>query len=101
MKKTRLDNELPESILAWGWKYHHLGIPTDKIIPNEKYLPQFKFYVSSLIQALWVFFGRYNDVFAYPRFIASYAVSVRQYRILPSPSLQPGSFAKNVHRTFS
>ena len=28
-------------------------------------------------------FGRYNDVLAYPRSIASYAVSVRQYRILP------------------
>jgi len=46
MKKTRLDNELPESIEHWGWKYHHLGIPTEKIMPDEKYLPQFKLYVS-------------------------------------------------------
>ena len=46
MQKLRLDNELPESIEKWGWKYHHLGIPTDKELPNEKYLPQFKFYVS-------------------------------------------------------
>ena len=46
MKKIRKDNELPESIKKWGWKYHHLGIPTDKKMPNEKYLPQFKLYVS-------------------------------------------------------
>jgi hypothetical protein len=46
MQKIRLDYELPESIEKWGWKYHHLGIPSDKIMPNEKYLPQFKFYVS-------------------------------------------------------
>jgi hypothetical protein len=44
--KTRQDNELPESVEEWGWKYHHLGIPTKKKMPNEKYLPQFKFYVS-------------------------------------------------------
>jgi hypothetical protein len=46
MKIIRQDHELPESIEKWGWKYHHLGIPTDKIMPNERYLPQFKLYVS-------------------------------------------------------
>ena len=46
MKKHRLENELPESTEQWGWKYHHLGIPTDKVMPDEKYLPQFKMYVS-------------------------------------------------------
>jgi len=46
MQKTRLDYELPESIEQWGWKYHHLGIPTEKVMPDERYLPQFKFYVS-------------------------------------------------------
>jgi hypothetical protein len=44
--KIRLDHELAECIEQWGWKYHHLGIPTDKVMPNERYLPQFKFYVS-------------------------------------------------------
>ncbi len=42
----RLENELPESVKEWGWKFHHLGIPTDKKMPDERYLPQFKFYVS-------------------------------------------------------
>lgn len=46
MTRPRLDNELPESIEQWGWKYHHIGIPTDRVMPNEKYLPQFKLYVS-------------------------------------------------------
>jgi hypothetical protein len=42
----RQDNELPECIIKWNWKYHHLGIPTKEKKPDEKYLPQFKFYVS-------------------------------------------------------
>lgn len=46
MTRPRRDNELPESIEQWGWKYHHLGIPTNVIMPNERYLPQFKLYVS-------------------------------------------------------
>jgi hypothetical protein len=44
--KIRQDFELPIATEEWGWKYHHLGVPTDKVMPGEKYLPQFKFYVS-------------------------------------------------------
>lgn len=46
MQKIRLEHELPESVKKWGWKYHHLGIPTNKVMPNERYLPQFKMFVS-------------------------------------------------------
>jgi len=46
MKKLRLGHEPPFSTAKWGWKYHHLGIPTKKKIPKETYLPEFKFYVS-------------------------------------------------------
>jgi hypothetical protein len=42
----RQENELPLATSDWGWRYHHLGIPTDKPIIGERYLPQFKFYVS-------------------------------------------------------
>jgi hypothetical protein len=42
----RKDNEPPMAISEWGWKYHHLGIPTDKAFQGEIYIPQFKFYVS-------------------------------------------------------
>jgi hypothetical protein len=44
--KDRLDNELPEATTLWGWKYHHTGIPTTSEMPGEKYLPQFKLFVS-------------------------------------------------------
>ena len=46
MKKTRLDHELSEATEKWGWKYHHLGIPTTEIKSGERYLSQFKMYVS-------------------------------------------------------
>ncbi len=42
----RKENDLPEAIIKWGWKFHHVGIPTMTKMPNEKYLSQFKFYVS-------------------------------------------------------
>jgi len=44
--KIRPDNELPRAIAEWGWKFHHLGIPTTEKRPGETYLPQFKMYVS-------------------------------------------------------
>jgi hypothetical protein len=46
MKKLREDNELPPVISDWGWKYHHLGIPTSIKMPDETYLEKLKFYVS-------------------------------------------------------
>lgn len=45
-QNIRQEHELPESIEKWGWKYHHIGIPTNIKMPNEKYIPKFKFYVS-------------------------------------------------------
>jgi len=30
----------------WGWRYHHLGIPTDTPRPGERYLEPYKIYVS-------------------------------------------------------
>jgi hypothetical protein len=44
--KHRTEKEPPEAIEAWGWKYHHLGIPTKKKMPDERYLPGLNFYVS-------------------------------------------------------
>jgi len=46
MKKIRKDHEPPEAINNWGWRFHHLGIPTQAKMSGEKYLPQFKFHVS-------------------------------------------------------
>jgi len=45
-KINRKDYELSEATEKWGWKYHHLGIPTTDKKINEKYIPHLKFYVS-------------------------------------------------------
>ena len=44
--KYRSAYELPAAIEEWGWKYHHLGIPTERRMPGERYLPTYGFYVS-------------------------------------------------------
>jgi hypothetical protein len=42
----RKEYEPPLSINKWGWKFHHIGIPTNEIMPNEKYIEGLKIYVS-------------------------------------------------------
>ena len=44
--KRREDNEPPFAVSNLGMRFHHIGIPTSEIKPNEKYLEQYKFYVS-------------------------------------------------------
>jgi hypothetical protein len=46
MNIKRKDNELPLATREWGWKYHHMGIPTDSHFKGEKYLPGYKFWVA-------------------------------------------------------
>jgi hypothetical protein len=46
LQNNRLDHELPDSIEKWGWKYHHLGIPTTIKMPDEQYIPHLKIFVS-------------------------------------------------------
>ncbi len=41
----RMDSDSPQIIEEWGWKYHHIGIPTEKKMENEKYIPHLKFFV--------------------------------------------------------
>lgn len=36
----------PAECTQWGWKYHHIGMPTKDIKENEVYIPHLKFYVS-------------------------------------------------------
>lgn len=42
----RRDSEPPQAIHAWGWRYHHTGVPTAERRSGERYLPEFKLYVS-------------------------------------------------------
>lgn len=51
MYKLRKDNELPLAIEKWGWKYHHIGIPTTQKKEEEKYIPHLKFYVSGFSES--------------------------------------------------
>jgi len=42
MNTKRADNEAPLAIEAWGWKYHHIGIPTQEKMEGERYIPPLK-----------------------------------------------------------
>lgn len=46
MQTFRQDHELPKAIENWGWKYHHIGIPTDKRFTDEQYVSHLKFYTA-------------------------------------------------------
>jgi hypothetical protein len=38
--------EYPRAISDWGWRFHHVGIPTLDSKPGEEYIEEFKMYVS-------------------------------------------------------
>jgi hypothetical protein len=42
----RQDSDPPIAIAEWGWRYHHLGVPTGIVHEGEYYLESFKMYVS-------------------------------------------------------
>jgi len=46
LPRRRADHEPPPAAAHWGWRYHHLGIPTDTPQPGERYLEQYKMYVA-------------------------------------------------------
>ena len=46
INKLRREHELPMVTKELGWRYHHMGIPTTEPIPNERYIPHLKMYVS-------------------------------------------------------
>jgi hypothetical protein len=39
----RKEAEPPLATAGWGWRFHHLGIPTKGEIPDEAYLEKYKF----------------------------------------------------------
>jgi hypothetical protein len=43
--KFREDHE-PPAVLRQGWRYHHIGIPTETPRADEEYLPHLKLHVS-------------------------------------------------------
>ena len=57
---NRKDHEPTPAIALWGWRFHHVGIPTTGPIRDEKYLSEYKFYCggfsSSPFGAEWMRF---------------------------------------------
>ncbi len=45
-RRLRLDHEPPVAVAEWGWRYHHLGIPTAEVRPGERYLEEYGMWVS-------------------------------------------------------
>ena len=43
---NRKEKESPYAISRDGWRYHHIGIPTAISRSNERYLKEYKMYVS-------------------------------------------------------
>ena len=44
--QVRHDHELPPVVAKNGWRYHHLGIPTDVPKPGERYIEHLKIHVA-------------------------------------------------------
>ena len=44
--QARKEASPPEAISEWGWRYHHIGIPTREKRPGERYIPHLKMYVT-------------------------------------------------------
>ena len=99
MQKSRLDNELPLSIGKWGWKYHHLGIPTNKIMPDEIYLSKFGLYVSGFSSSPfgieWMRFEEGSPVNTLIKTVAhiafevndlNYELSIHNFKIITEPN---------------
>lgn len=43
--QRRQDHEPPSAVDQWGWRYHHIGIPTERVHQGERYIEHLKFYV--------------------------------------------------------
>jgi hypothetical protein len=44
--RDRRDHEPPAAIAQYGWRFHHVGIPTETPREGEQYLENLKMYVS-------------------------------------------------------
>lgn len=45
-QKSRQEPDPPMVSHEWGWRYHHMGIPTAERKPGERYIAHLKMYVS-------------------------------------------------------
>lgn len=76
----RMDHEPPLAASGWGWRYHHVGIPTDERREGERYLPEFKVYVTGFPESAygveWMRFEEDSPVAALVRRVPHVAFEV-------------------------
>ena len=46
LSSKRKEYEPPVSIKKWEWRFHHIGVPTNKPMPDERYIENLKMYVT-------------------------------------------------------
>lgn len=103
MNKIRLDQELPECIASWGWKFHHIGIPTEEKMPDDAYIPHLKLYAfgfsTSPFGIEWMQFDADCDIHPLVRKIPhlafvvndlDYELANRNLKLLGKPSSPSG-----------
>ena len=78
--ESRRDDEPPAAIARLGWQYHHIGIPTQTPRDNEKFIAQFKMYVSGFSESPygceWMRFARDSPLPEIIRTVAHVAFEV-------------------------
>jgi hypothetical protein len=67
---ARQDHEPPSAIAVEGWRYHHIGIPTQTPRPGEVHLPHLKIHVSGFEASPYgIQWMRYDADAPYPEII--------------------------------
>jgi hypothetical protein len=66
----RQGHEPPSAIAAEGWRYHHIGIPTQIPRPGEIHLPHLKIHVAGFESSAYgIQWMRYDSDAPYPEII--------------------------------
>lgn len=67
---ARQDHEAPSAIAVAGWRYHHIGIPTQTPRPGEIHLPHLKIHVAGFESSPYgIQWMRYDADAPYPEII--------------------------------
>jgi len=67
---ARQDREAPSAIAVEGWRYHHIGIPTQTPRPGEQHLPELKIHVSGFeFSSCGIQWMRFDENAPYPEII--------------------------------
>jgi len=69
---VRQDHEAPRAIAVDGWRYHHIGIPTNTPRPGERHLAALKVHVSGFESSPYgIQWMRFDPDAPYPEIVKS------------------------------